>query len=161
MIIFPKKELILMLSLFLTLTACAKRPEAPLSPSVKIAIEKKGDAKVFVVNFSCGLKNENDSMAFTGIDGIFVIKNSSSSVVLTVPFKMDVILPFETAIIQEAIVLTPDQITPLLDLLSIKKDQLESGDEPGSRFIEDQNISINKLEMGKTDIIDLLRSKLK
>jgi len=156
-----RKEFILSLSLLLVLTACAKKPETPLSPSVKISIEKKSEEKIFVVNFSCGLRNENDSTAFTDIDGVIEIKNGSGAAVLIVPFKIAAILPLETGIIQERVELTSDQINPLLDFLSIKKEQLESGEEQGNRFIEDQNIVLKKLDMGKKDIIELLRGKLK
>ncbi len=161
MLNFLKKELILTLTLAVAFTACAKKPESPLSPSVKIGVEKKGTDKIFVVNFTCGLKNENDSTAFTGVDGTINVKNNSGIVVLTVPFKVTAILPFETGIVQERIELTADQAAPLLSLLAVKKEQIESGEDQGTRFIEDQNIVITKLNMGNTDIIELLRSKVK
>jgi hypothetical protein len=161
MLKFLKKELILLMALLMGLSACAKIPEAPLSPSVKIAFEKKGDVNIVTVNFTCGLKNENDSTAFTDIDGLIEIKNSTGITVLAVPFKSAAILPFETGIIQEKIDLTADQAAPLFNLLSIKKEQIESGEDQGSRFIEDQNVIMKKLVMNKTDIIELLRSKLK
>jgi len=161
MLNFVRKELIFSLAILISLTACAKIPESPLSPSVKIGVEKNGDNKIFAVNFTCGLKNENDSTAFTNINGVFEVKNARNIIVLSVPFKSEVILPFETGIIQERVDLTSDQITPLLDLLSIKKDQLESGEEQGNRFIDDQSIVLKKINLDKTDIIELLRSKLK
>lgn len=161
MLKFLKKELILSLALLMGLSACAKIPEAPLSPSVKIAVEKKGNDNIFAVNFTCGLKNENDSTAFTDINGLIEIKNSTGITVLAVPFKHAAILPFETGIIQEKIDLTADQAAPLFDLLSIKKEQIESGEDQGNRFIDDQNVVMKKLELNKTDIIELLRSKLK
>jgi len=144
MLNFLRKELILSLALIAALTACAKKPEAPLSPSVKIGIEKKGEDKVFAVYFTCGLKNENDSTAFLNVAGVIEVKNSSGTVIFTVPFKIASILPFETGIIQERIELTDSQITPLFDLLAIKKEQIESGEKQGNRFIEDQNIAIKK-----------------
>jgi len=161
MLNFLKKELILSLSILLALTACAKKPEAPLSPSVKIEVVKKGEGNLFAVNFTCGLKNENDSTSFVDVNGLIEIKNSSGITVLSIPFKTAVILPFETGIIQERIELTADQAAPLFAMLSIKKEQIESGEEQGNRFIEDQNIVIKKLDMDKKDIIELLRSKLK
>ncbi len=161
MLKFLKKELILSLALLMGLSACAKTPEAPLSPSVKIAVEKKGNDNIFAVNFTCGLKNENDSTAFTDIDGLIEVKNNAGITVLAVPFKSAAILPFETGIIQEKIDLSADQAAPLFDLLSINKEQVESGADQGNRFIEDQNVVIKKLELNKTDIIKLLRSKLK
>jgi hypothetical protein len=156
-----KKELFFLIALLMGLSACAKIPEAPLSPSVKIAVEKKNNDKIFAVNFTCGLKNENDSTAFTDVTGLIEIKNNEGITVLSVPFKSAVILPFETGIIQERIELTSDQITPLFNLLSLKKEQIESGEEQGNRFIEDNNVVMKRLEMNKTDIIELLRSKLK
>ncbi|HNX25551.1 MAG TPA: hypothetical protein PKG60_16000 [Spirochaetota bacterium] len=161
MLKFLKKELILSLALLLALTACARKPESPLSPSVKIGVEKKGEDKIFAVNFTCGLKNENDSTAFTNINGVIEVKNNSSEILLTVPFKIPAILPFETGIVQERIELTADEASPLLDLLAIKKEQIESGEDQGNRFIEDRNIVIKKLDLEKKDIIELLRSKLK
>ena len=156
-----KKELMLSMALFMSLSACAKIPEAPLSPSVKINIEKKGEEKIFAVNFSCGLKNENDSTAFTDVSGLIEIKNNAGITVLSVPFKSAAILPFETGIIQERIEMTSEQVAPLLELLSLKKEQIESGEDQGNRFIEDQNVVMKRPYMKKTDIIKLLRSKLK
>ncbi len=161
MLNFPKKELILSMALLMGLSACAKIPEAPLSPSVKIGIENKGSEKIFAVNFTCGLKNENDSIAFTDVNGLIEVKNNSGITVLAVPFKSAAILPFETGIIQERIEFSSDQIAPLLELLSIKKEQIESEEDQGNRFIEDENIVMKKTDMKKTDIIELLRSKLK
>ncbi len=156
-----KKELILSLAILMGLSACAKIPEVPLSPSVKIAVEKKGNDNIFAVDFTCGLKNENGSTAFTDIIGLIEIKNNTGITVLSVPFKSAAILPFETGIIQEKIELTADQAASLFDLLSIKKEQVESGEDQGNRFIEDQNVVVKNLNMKKTDIIELLRSKLK
>lgn len=156
-----KKEFALTLTLLLVLTSCAKKPESPLSPSVKIGVEKKGDEKIFAVNFSCGLKNENDGIAFTDIDGTIEIKNSSGAAVLSIPFKTAAILPFETGIVQQRIELNDGQAAPLLELLGIKKEQLESGEEQGARFIDERNIALTKLDMKKKDITELLRSKLK
>ena len=160
MLNFLRKKLVLPLALLLALTACAKKPESPLSPSVKIGVEKKGENKIFVVSFTCGLKNENDSTAFINVDGVVDVKSSGGTTVLTVPFKIPAILPFETGVVQERVELNSDQVTPLLDLLSIKREQLESGEEQGNRFIEDENIVIKKLSLEKKDIIELLRSRI-
>lgn len=160
MLNFLRKKLVLPLSLLLFLTACAKKPESPLSPSVKIGIEKNGEDKIFALNFTCGIKNENDSTAFVNVDGVIEIKNNGGTAVLTVPFKIPAILPFETGVVQERVDLTAEQADPLLELLSIKKEQIESGEEQGNRFIEDQNIVLKKLDLEKKDIIELLRSKL-
>ncbi len=161
MLKFLKKELIFSLSLLIALTACVKRPEIPLSPSVKIGVEEKGNEKKFVVFFNCGLKNENDSTAFVNVGGLIEILNNSGAVILSIPFKSEAILPFETGIIEEKIELNPDQCSPLFELLSIKKEQIESGEEQGNRFIEDKNIVLKKLTLEKMDIIELLRSKIK
>ena len=161
MLNFPEKKPVIILALLLMLTSCAKIPESPLSPSVKINTEKKGEEKIFAVNFTCGLKNENDSTAFINTDGVIEIKNNAGAAVLSIPFKTPLILPYETGVIQERIELNENQVTPLLDLLVIKKEQLDSGEESGNRFIEDSNISIKKLSLEKKDIIELLRSKLK
>lgn len=156
-----QKAFILLLFLILAFTGCAKKPEAPLSPSVKIGIEEKSDKKIFVVNFTCGLKNENDSTAFSDVDGVIDIKSNSGALLLAVPFKLALILPFETGVVREKIELGEPEITPLLDMLDLKKEQIESGEDQGNRFIEDRNIVIKKLDMGKKDIIELLRGKLK
>lgn len=161
MLKFPKKELVLSLSLFIALSACSKKPETPLSPSVKIGSEKKGDEKKYSVSFNCGLKNENDSTAFINVDGLIEIKDNSGAILLSIPFKSEAILPFETGIVEETIQLTPDQAAPLFALLSVKKEQVDSGEDQGNRFIEDKNITLKKLTLEKKDIIELLRSKIK
>jgi hypothetical protein len=155
-----KKELIFLLIVFFGFTACAKKPETPLSPSVKINIEKKGEEKTYAAYFTCGLKNENDSTAFINVEGLIEIKDKNNTPVLSVPFKIPVILPFETGIVQERIELKADQITPVFNLLSISAEKLDSGEELGNRFIEEKNIAIKKLMLEKKDIIELLRGKL-
>lgn len=160
MIKILKKELILSLILITGITSCAKKPETLLSPSVKINVEKNGDKKTFVVYFTCGIKNENDSTAFINVEGSVEIKNKNRSAILSIPFKVPEILPFETGIVQERIELKSEQVTPLLELLSIQIDKLDSGEEQGNRFIEEQNIAIKKINLEKKDIIELLRSKI-
>lgn len=155
-----KKELVLSIVVILGITSCAKKPETPLSPSVNIIAEKNEAGKTYSAYFTCGLKNENDSTAFIDVEGIIDIRNNNGSVVLSIPFKIPSILPFETGIIQEKIQLRPEQVNPLFDLLSIQVDKLDSGEEQGNRYIEEKNITVKRLGLKKMDIIELLRSKV-
>ena len=96
MIKFSFNKLIVLLSLLL-LISCAKTPEAPIHPSVGIAVEKN----MYFVNFTCGVMNENSDTAFTNVGGVIKIKDKAGSAALEIPFEIPVILPFATGGINE------------------------------------------------------------
>jgi hypothetical protein len=152
---FYFNKLIVFLSLLL-LISCAKKPETPLHPSVAIVIEKN----IFLVNFTCGITNENENTAFTNVDGVISIKDKSGMVLLNIHFDIPAILPFATMGINETLELSEDAVTPLFALLNIDKEKLKSGEGAGRRYIDEKNIEFKELNLEKKDIIELLRGKI-
>jgi len=155
MIKFSFNKLIVFLSLLLFIS-CAKTPDAPVHPSVAIAIEKN----IFLVNFTCGITNENDSAAFTDVEGVINIHDNGGLTLLDIHFDIPVILPFATIGINEMFELSEDAVTPLLALLKIDKDKLKSGEDAGRRYIDEKNIKFKELNLKKNDITELLRGKI-
>ena len=149
----------LLLAALLPFSACTKKPEQPISPSLKIGIETRETEKVYIVDFSCALKNDNDSTAFTNVTGTINIKNNSGAVLLQIPFTIDTILPFDSGVVLQRIELKEKEAVPLMAFFEMSPDKLESGEDAGARPIESENIEINGLKLVKIDIIDLLKGK--
>lgn len=153
------RNTVAVLSVFLLFTACAKKPEKVLSPSIKIGIEKRGTENVYIADFTCSLKNENDSTAFVNASGTIYIKDNSGKAVLTVPFTVKTILPFEAGVVLQRIELRENEAAPLMQFLSMSADKLISKEDTGARPLEDNNIELSGLRLEKKDIIDLLKGK--
>lgn len=146
-------------SVLLLFTACAKKPEKANSPSIKIGIEKRGTENIYVADFTCTLKNENDSTAFMNAAGTINIKDDSGNLLLPVPFTVKTILPFEAGMVLQRIELKESEAAPLMQFLGMSADKLISGEDPGARPLEDKNIELTGLKLEKKDIIDLLKGK--
>ncbi|HPS56685.1 MAG TPA: hypothetical protein PK514_01140 [Spirochaetota bacterium] len=146
-------------SMLLLFTACAKKPENVLSPAIKIGIEKRGSENIYIADFTCTLKNENDSTAFMNAAGTLNIKDDSGKILLPVPFTVKTILPFEAGVVLQRIELKENEAAPLLQFLGISADKLISGEDAGARPLEDKNVELSGLKLEKKEIIDLLKGK--
>jgi hypothetical protein len=144
---------------FLLFTACAKKPEKAGSPSVKIGIEKRGAENIYIADFTCTLKNENDSTAFVNAEGTINIKDNSGKILLAVPFTVKTILPFEAGMVLQRVELKETEAAPLLQFLGMSADKLISGEDTGARPLEDANVELAGLKLEKKEIIDLLKGK--
>lgn len=150
----------IIISILLFFTSCAKTPEKVLSPSVKAAVVQ-GEDKSWSVYFTGGIKNENDSTAFINVEGSVVLVNDSGGEVVSIPFKIPAILPFETGIIKEKIDIKGDTAGKVFNMLSVSPDKLGTPDEPGNRFLEDKNVKLDSIIFQKKDIVKLLGEKIK
>ena len=153
------KNTVAVISVLLLFTACAKKPEKALSPAIKIGIETGETAKVYIADFTCTLKNENDSTAFVNATGTINIKDNSRNILLPVPFTVKTILPFETGVVLQRIELKENEAARLMEFLGISTDKLLSGEDTGARPLENKNVELTGLKFEKTDIIDLLKGK--
>jgi len=157
---FPKlKYAAALLALTAVFTACTKKPDQVISPSIKVSIEKRDAGKVCMIDFSCALKNENDSVAFKDIKGEFTVHDDSGKLLLNVPFSLQIILPFDSGVIMQRVEMKEDEAAPLMQFFSISMEKLESGEDTGARPLEDKNVRIASLKYEKKDIIDLLKGK--
>ena len=154
-----KKTAAVLSVLLLFSSACAKKPEKANSPSIKIGIEKRGTENIYIADFSCTLKNENDSTAFLNAAGTINIKDDSGNILLPVPFTVKTILPFEAGMVLQRIELKETEAAPLLQFLDMSAEKLASGEDTGARPIDDKNIELSGLKLEKKEIIDLLKGK--
>jgi len=156
----PKyRKTAVILCVLLLFTACAKKPDKANSPSIKIGIEKRGTENVYIADFTCTLKNENDSTAFVNAGGTINIKDDSGKVILAVPFTVKAILPFEAGVVLQRIELRENEAAPLMQFLGMSADKLLSGEDSGARPLEDKNVELAGLKLEKKEIIDLLKGK--
>ncbi|HQO39053.1 MAG TPA: hypothetical protein PK986_01165 [Spirochaetota bacterium] len=153
------RKIALLLSMLLIFTACAKKPEKANSPSIKIGIEKRGTETVYIADFTCTLKNENDSTAFLNASGKINIKDNSGNLLLPVPFTVKTILPFEAGVVLQRVELKESEAVALMQFLDISPEKILSGEDTGARPLEDVNIELAGLKLEKKDIIDLLKGK--
>jgi len=151
---------ILLLAAFSLVTSCAKTPERVISPSVKASVVQ-GEEKSWSIFFTGGIKNENDSTAFINIEGNILLVNDSGEKIVSVPFKIPAILPFETGVIKEKIDIKGETAEKVFSMLSVSPDKLGTPDEPGNRFLEDKNVKLDSIKFEKKDIVKLLGEKVK
>lgn len=150
----------LLLTMIVLITSCAKTPEKILSPSIKAEVVQVAD-KSFVIYFTGGIKNENDSTAFLNLKGTALIISDSGEKLLTIPFSIPAVLPFETGIIKEKIDIKGETAEKIMNMFSVSVEKLGTPDEPGNRFIEDKNIKLESLKFDTKNIVRLLKEKVK
>ncbi len=150
----------LILAAIALITSCAKTPEKILSPSIKAEVVQVSE-KSFVIYFTGGLKNENDSTAFVNVEGTALIISDTGEKLLTIPFRIPAILPFETGVIKEKIDVRGETAEKIMNMFSVSVEKLGTPDEPGNRFIEDKNIKLVSLKFDTKNIVRLLKEKVK
>ncbi|HOP65173.1 MAG TPA: hypothetical protein PK906_17475 [Spirochaetota bacterium] len=141
-------------------TSCAKTPEKVISPSLKIDTVQ-GSENTWSISFTAGIKNENDSTAFINARGAVVLINDSGEKILSVPFKIPSILPFETGVIKEKTEIKGETAEKVFETLSISAEKLGTPDEPGTRFLDSKNVKLETIDFEKKDIVTLLGEKIK
>jgi len=151
---------ILLLAAVSLFSSCAKTPEKVISPSVKAAVVQ-GEDKSWSIFFTGGIKNENDSTAFINVDGTILLVNDSGEKLVSVPFKIPAILPFETGVIKERIDIKGETAEKVFSMLSVSPDRLGTPDEPGNRFLEEKNVKLDSIKFEKKDIVRLLEEKVR
>lgn len=147
------------LAVFILFTACTKKPEQPVSPTIKISIETRETQKYCIIDFSCALKNENDSTAFVNVSGSIGIKDNNGTSVINIPFTIKAILPFDSGVVMQRIEMKESEAAAIMQFLDMSTEKIESGEDSGARPLEDKNIEISSLKYEKKDIIDLLKGK--
>jgi hypothetical protein len=151
---------ILLLAAVSLVTSCAKTPERVISPSVKAAVVQ-GEDKSWSIFFTGGIKNENDSTAFINIEGNILLINDSGDELISIPFKIPAILPFETGVIKEKIDIKGEKAEKLFGMLAVSPDKIGTPDESGNRFLDDKNVKLDSIKFEKKDIVKLLGEKVK
>jgi len=114
------------------------------------------------LKFSGGIKNENNETVFTGVKGtIAFIEPESGKQVLSLPFSLPVILPFDTGVIDIKKEYSEQEITPLIALLGLNKTELIKEKSTSSMFIDEKKVKIATLDYTKKNIISIIKEKVK
>lgn len=143
----------------LAFIGCAKVPEKLVSPTLKIEPVIKDGKELFRLMVSTGIQNENSSTAFLNMKGTICFKDEGSCV-LSVPFQLPVILPFDTGIIEVDKTYPENEIMPLIILLGSDKEKLINEKVLERSYIEEKNIGLTISGYEKKNILDLLKEKV-
>lgn len=155
------KKIVLLSAAVLMFSSCAKIPQEVVSPAISVNAVKGEEAGMVNLNFTGGLKNINDSTVFLNVKGEIAVMDSSENIVLTVPFELPSVLPFETGIIQEEISATREEITPLLKDSGIDTEKFFKNYESENFFPDDNKVILKKLSLEKKGIVEILEGKIK
>jgi hypothetical protein len=157
--IVTMKAAAVVLAVCLAATGCAKLPGKLVSPALKIEPAVVNNTEAYRLILNTGLKNENSNTALLDVKGIvfFLKDGSKSDRVLTLPFVVPVILPFDTGLIDIEKTFTEKEIVPLVKLLGSDMEKLKSEKVLDHMFMEDKSIGFEITGYAKKDIIDLLK----
>jgi hypothetical protein len=156
-----KLSVMLFLSL-LVLAGCDKKPDKIKSPSFKIDIAVSGGKDEYIVKFTGGILNENNSLALMDIKGTidFIDPDKGKSTVASIPFELDCILPMSMGIVDLEKKFDENGIKPFIDLFKLNREELDKNKGSEGIFIDDKNISLTISSFRKADIVTLLKGKI-
>jgi hypothetical protein len=161
---FNMKNLLTILSLItvLVLSSCAKSPEGVESPSIKIEALTENEQETFKLRVSGGIKNENSHTALLDYTGKlnFIDPSDGGKVVESIPFKLPVILPFDSAVIDETVSRSEKDLEPLMKLLKINREELIKNRSVEKFNILNSLVKIDSVSYKTKEIIKLLKEKI-
>jgi hypothetical protein len=159
---FGFRAVIVILSSCLIVTGCAKLPDKLVTPTLKIETAMKDNQPVYKLLVNTGIQNENSDTALINVKGniFFLDAGKAEKKVMTIPFELPIILPFDTGIIELEKTYTEKEIEPLLALMGSNKDKLQSDKNLERSFVDDKNIGFELTAYGKKNILDVLREKV-
>jgi len=160
--IISLKASAVVLAVCLAATGCAKLPEKLVSPMLKIEPALVDNREMYRLTLNTGLQNENNSTALLDVKGSVYFKaaGSKSPRVMTLPFVVPVILPFDTGLIDIEKTFAENEIMPLVKLLGSDREKLQSEKLLERTFMDDSTIGFEINGYAKKDIIDLLKERL-
>lgn len=88
------KKIIVLLIGFSLLPGCGKAPDKPVRPNMSIEVRLEDKAAQYIVKITTGIQNENNDLAIRNMSGEIVL--SDSAPILILPFRIPMILPYET-----------------------------------------------------------------
>ncbi len=138
---------------------CAKMPEKLVSPTLKIEPVIQDNKELFKLSLSTGIQNENSDTAFVDMKGLIVFKDGKTRV-LTVPFHLPIVLPFDTGIIEAEKTFTESEVMPLVVLLGSDREKLLNEKVLERSFIDEKNIGLELTGCEKKNILDVLKDKV-
>lgn len=151
-----KYRLFAALLLLIFITACAKSPRwtEDASFSIEPAVsEEEGGYRLFI---TAGFFNETDSTAFLNIEG-FIDIYKNNSILISLPFKADMLLPFERIIVDAEADVDSDKAVRIMDLLDVDKEIFFEEGRISDQFISTESVEVRLEKYEREDIIKLLR----
>ena len=139
---------------------CAKTPEKLISPMLKIEPVVKDGKEAYRVMVSAGIQNENGDTAFLNVKGSVGFRNpENGTAVMTLPFSIPVILPYDTGVIEIDTTMEEPAVMPLVHLLGSDKEKLNT--EKGlERTTLDEKIAMLAIDhCEKKNILKLLKER--
>lgn len=154
-----KMALTVILGSALVCIGCAKIPEKLVSPTLKIDPVVKDNKELYKLMVSTGIQNENNDTAFINMSGLIVFKDGGNRV-MTVPFNLPIVLPFDTGIIEAEKTCTESEIMPLVVLLGSDKEKLLNEKGLERSFIDEKIIGLELAGYEKKSILNVLKEKV-
>lgn len=143
------------------LAGCAKTPETVHSVGVKIDYKLDGSNETFLVHISGAVRNENTGDAFINATGSVGVKDPDiDKVLISIPFKFDVILPMASGILDIQKEISSKEASFLLDFLKIDRQSLVARGTSEGQFLSEEQVVLEDFEFQKKDIVKLLKEKL-
>ncbi len=146
----------------LLFSSCAKSPEGVQSPSIKIEAVTENEHTTFKLWVSGGIKNENSGTALIDYAGTlnFIDPSDGGKVVESIPFKLPVILPFDSAVINETVSRSEKELEPLMKLLKINREELIKEGSVEKINILNSLVKLDAVSFKTKEITKLLKEKL-
>ena len=158
---FNKAAMCALLSACLLAAGCAKIPDKLISPIVKIEQAIKDNTEHYILRFNAGIQNENSSTALMNVTGaVSFVDPDGSTMIMSIPFELPVILPLETGIIELTKTYPENEIMPLVILLGSDKEKLLKDKGVERSFFDDKIVKLEISGYKKDDIRDVLKDKL-
>lgn len=150
--------MIAILSAILIVSGCIKKPEKPISPAFKVDVLNEGGTETFVFKISAGIQNENHDVALTDVKGFLHIIDGERRV-LSVPYTLKAILPYELGVIDLEQKIAEKDLKPVLDLHKIDMADVRKNRGTEGVYLDEKNILLELSSYAKRDILDLLRER--
>ena len=140
--------------------ACAKMPEKLISPMLKIEPVVKDGKEAYRVMVSAGIQNENGDTAFLNVKGSVGFRNPENGTgVMTLPFTIPVILPFDTGVIEIDKTMEEPAVMPLVHLLGADKEKLNAEKGLERTSLDEKTVVLAIEHCEKKNILKLLRER--
>lgn len=138
-----------------------KIPQTVHSASIRAEAKTSGGIKIYAISLNGAIRNENSSDAMQNVSGVLGIKApDSETVLLSLPFSIDTILPMASGIIDIKAEMSMQEAAPLLNGLDMDKESLDERGSAESSFIPEEQIIIEKIDFQKKDIVKLLKERI-
>lgn len=152
---------IIIYALLISIIGCSRVPERLYNPTAVVRAEILDDQTTYTVYLKGIVLNDSDERIYKNIKGSITIRSGERNL-LTLPFEMEQLLPFQKLEITAEKKTSEHEISPLLSLLRISPEQLRVITEPV--YTEEIPVNPKLVEFTitsyeTTSIFDVIRGK--